>query len=133
MTDTLALARRFVSAIEAGDFDAMRDCYAPEAQIWHNTDGLGTPPQDRDTNVKSLKWMRRYLTGMRYEIARLERTDSGFLQTHVLRAKTTLGEDFALPAAVICTVVDGQITKLDEYFSTADLSPLMRAVDAAKG
>lgn len=133
MTDTLALARRFVSAIEAGDFDAMRDCYAPHAAIWHNTDGLGTPPQDRETNVKSLKWMRRYITGMRYDITRLERTDSGFLQTHVLRAKTTLGEEFALPAAVICTVVDGQITKLDEYFSTADLAPLTRAVDAAKG
>lgn len=133
MTDTLALARRFVSAIESGDFEAMRDCYAPHAQIWHNTDGIGTPPQDRDTNVKSLKWMRRYLTGMRYEIARRERTDSGFLQTHVLRGLTTLGEDFALPAAVICTVADGQITKLDEYFSTADLGPLMRAADAAKG
>lgn len=132
MTDALALARRFVSAIEAGDFDAMRDCYAPHAAIWHNTDGLGATPQDRDTNVKSLAWMRRLVTGMRYEITRLERTDSGFLQTHVLRAKTTLGEDFVLPAAVICTVIDGRITKLDEYFSTADLAPLMRAAEAAK-
>lgn len=132
MTDPIALAHRFVSAIEAADFDAMRDCYAPDAAIWHNTDGIGAAPQDRDTNVKSLKWMRRYLTGMRYEIARRERTDTGFLQTHVLRGVTSLNEPFALPACVICTVVDGKITKLDEYFSTADLAPLMRAAEAAK-
>lgn len=133
MTDTLALARRFVAAIEAGDLDAMRECYAPDAAIWHNVDGLGAKPEDRDTNVKSLAWMRRYIAGMRYEIARLERTETGFVQTHVLRGKTTLGEDFALPAAVICTVAGGRITKLDEYFSSADLAPLMRAVEAAKG
>jgi ketosteroid isomerase-like protein len=132
MTDALALAHRFVSAIEAGDFETMRACYAPRAQIWHNTDGLDAKPQDRDTNVKSLKWMRRFVTGMRYDIARRERTDTGFLQTHVLRATTTLGEPFALPAAVICTVENGAITRLDEYFSAADLAPLMRAVEAGK-
>jgi ketosteroid isomerase-like protein len=128
MGDAVELAERFIAAIEAGDLDTMTGCYAPDAVVWHNTDGLGTPGQDRETNAKSLRWMRRYLKDMQYEIVSREPTPSGFVQHHVLRATTALGEPFALPAAVICTVANDQIVTLHEYFREADLAPLMKAV-----
>ena len=32
------IADQLFAAIEAGDIDAVRDLYAPDAVIWHNTD-----------------------------------------------------------------------------------------------
>lgn len=132
MTDVLKLAERFVAAIETGDFETMRACYAPHAVIWHNTDGLENPGQDRDANVKVLAWMRRRLTAYRYDIIRREATRDGFFQQHVLRGTTTAGEPFALAAAIICKVENGQITRLDEYIREADAEPLSRAPAASK-
>ena len=37
-SDIRALAKRFFDAVEAGDIDTLYDCYAPQAEIWHNTD-----------------------------------------------------------------------------------------------
>jgi ketosteroid isomerase-like protein len=36
----LDFAERFVAAIQAGDTDAVRACYAPDAKLWHNSDGI---------------------------------------------------------------------------------------------
>ena len=38
--DMLALAKRFFAAVTAGDIKAVRACYAEDAIIWHNTDGI---------------------------------------------------------------------------------------------
>ena len=38
------LADRFFAAIEAGDIAAVREIYSPDAEIWHNTDGLVQGP-----------------------------------------------------------------------------------------
>jgi len=34
---------RFFAAIEAGDIDAVRSIYAPDALIWHNDDRSSSP------------------------------------------------------------------------------------------
>jgi ketosteroid isomerase-like protein len=131
-SETLALAARFVAALEAGDFDTMRDCYAPDAVIWHNTDGLQSPGQDREANIRVLAWMRRQLKTYRYDVQRREVTSDGFFQQHVLRGETHLGEILALAAVVICRVSEGRITRLDEYLREADAEVLVRAAAAAR-
>ena len=40
MSEHLDVAERFFKAIEAADIDAVKEIYAPDAEIWHNTDGL---------------------------------------------------------------------------------------------
>ena len=57
-----ALADRFFAAIEAGDVDAVRDLYDPDAEIWHNTDGI---VQRLDDNLATLAWMGRNLPDLR--------------------------------------------------------------------
>ena len=49
--DVRALAQRFFDSVEAGDVEALRGKYAPEAQIWHNTDEIATSV---DENLKTL-------------------------------------------------------------------------------
>ena len=49
-----ALAKHFFDCVETGDVDGLVACYAPDAKIWHNTDGLEQGPED---NRKTLKGM----------------------------------------------------------------------------
>jgi ketosteroid isomerase-like protein len=119
MTDaeTAALAKRFFDCIEAGDVDGLVACYAPDAEIWHNTDGQVQGPQD---NRVTLTGLVRYFADRVYDDRRLEVFPGGFVQQHVLRAtRTRDGAKVALTACLVCRVKDGKITRLDEYFDSA--------------
>jgi ketosteroid isomerase-like protein len=120
----LALANRFVAAIEARDVDTVRRCYAPQARIWHNVDGK---VQTVDENIKGVHWIHKVLAGVRYDVKRRVAIPGGFVQEHVLRGTLPSGEAFAMPACVICTVADGVIVTLDEYLDSAHTKPLVAA------
>jgi ketosteroid isomerase-like protein len=112
-----ALAKRFFDSVEQGDIDALVDCYAEDAEIWHNTDEMIQGPQD---NKKILSGMVTRIVDRLYDDRRVEVFDGGFLQQHVLRGtRVQDGVRVHLPACVICTVKDGKITRLDEYFDSA--------------
>ena len=120
----LALAARFVAAIEAREVDTVRRCYAPQARIWHNVDGK---LQSVDDNIKGVHWIHKVLAGVRYDVKRRVAIPGGFLQEHVLRGTLPSGEAFAMPACVICKVEGGVITALDEYLDSAHTLPLVAA------
>ena len=120
----LALAARLVAAIEARDVDTVRRCYAPQARIWHNVDGK---LQSVDDNIKGMHWIHKVLAGVRYDVKRRVAIPGGFLQEHVLRGTLPSGEDFAMPACVVCRVEDGVIVSLDEYLDSAHARPLVAA------
>jgi ketosteroid isomerase-like protein len=127
--DILALANRFVAAIEAKDIDAVRACYAPGARIWHNNDGKF---QSVDDNIKGVHWIHKVLAGVRYDVKQRTALPGGFLQEHVLRGTLPDGTAFAMPACVICKVEGGVITALDEYLDSAHTLPLVAAGKRAR-
>ncbi len=120
MTDaeTLALARRFIDAIEAGDSDAALACYAPDAVIWHNTDEA---EQDVAANGRTLRGLIRVTTRRRYADRRVQAFPGGFVHRHVLEAEREDRPALRLPACIVCRVEDGRITRLDEYFDSRAL------------
>jgi ketosteroid isomerase-like protein len=118
----LVLAARFFDAVAAGDIDTVRAIYAPDALIWHNYDGK---TQDAETNLRTLAVVARVIRGLRYEDVRRTVTSSGFVQQHVLRGIAPNGAELNVPACIVCTVVEGRITRLDEYFDSAHLAPLL--------
>jgi len=120
-SDFLALAERFLGAIESGDTDTVRACYAPDAKIWHNNDGI---EQTVDQNMKSLGWFIRNLPDRHYRLVRREALPDGFLQQHVLEATLPDGVRWALDACVIVRVKDGLIVRLDEYLDSAQTAAL---------
>lgn len=132
MSDVLDLAARFVDAIERGDADQLRVIYAAEARIWHNFHGKD---QTVDENLKTLRWMTRNLTNRRYRILRRVAIPGGFLQQHVLEGET-VGGPFSMPACIIVEVMDGRITRLEEYLDSAHathLTELVRGKSATAG
>jgi len=121
MMDALQVAKKLFAAVEAGDVETVRSLYAPEFRIWHNYDGVA---QTADENLGVLRWLVANVSNRRYEEVRLQKTDDGFVQQHVLRGTTTSGKTLELPACMLGTVKDGKIVRLDEYFDAAHLAVL---------
>ena len=119
----LDLAERFVSAIQRGDVDAVRACYAPDAKLWHNTDGI---EQTVDQNMKVLDWFIRTLPDRYYRVQRREALPDGFLQQHILEATLPDGTRWAMDACVVVRVENGLITRLDEYLDSAKSGALRK-------
>ena len=121
-----ALAKRFFDCVEAGDIDGLVACYALDAEIWHNTDGLVQGPED---NRMVLSGMVKRIVDREYADRRLEVFPGGFVQQHVLRGKRVHdGGDVELPACLVCQVKDGVITRLDEYFDSAHVEQFRKFV-----
>ena len=114
-----ALAKRFFDAVEAGDIETVHGCYAPDARIWHNTDGA---EQSRDDNARTLRGFARLISSRVYAERRLHVFDGGFVQQHELRGVRPDGVAVKLTACIVCAVADGQITRLDEYFDSAQVA-----------
>ncbi len=121
-TDTQTLADRFFAAIPKGDLETVRAIYAPDARIWHNND---QQTQDVEQNLAVLGWVTKNISGLRYEDVRRQVTPSGFVQQHVLRGSAPNGTPLEIPACILCTVVNGRITRLDEYLDSAQIAPLL--------
>jgi len=90
------LAKRFFDCVEQGDIDGLVACYAPKAEIWHNTDEQIQGPED---NRKTLAGMVTRILDRVYDNRRVEVYAGGFVQQHVLRGTRALdGVRVALPA-----------------------------------
>jgi ketosteroid isomerase-like protein len=122
MSDAIALADRFFAAVEAGDLATVREIYAPDAEIWHNTDGLVQGPAD---NARTLGWIAANLRDVRYTQIRRSATGTGFVQQHVLVATNRAGQRIEVPACIVAVVRDGRITRLDEYLDSASVASIM--------
>ena len=118
-SDVRALAKRFFDAVEAGDIDTLYGCYSPEAKIWHNTDDA---EQSRDDNAATLKGFVERISNRVYAERRLSVFEGGFVQQHELRGVRADGVPVRLTACIVCAVENGRITRLDEYFDSAQVA-----------
>lgn len=126
--DIAAMAQRFFDAIEAGDIETMRESFTPDAAIWHNTDELIVT---RDQTAQTLTGMVARIKDREYADRRLTVFPGGFVQQHVLKGKRTHDDvEVRLPCAIVCTVVDGKITRLDEYFDSAHVANFRKYANA---
>ena len=116
------VADRLFAAIEAGDLDTVRALYAPDAVIWHNTDGT---EQTVEQNLRVLRWVVDHLADRRYKEVRRSTTPTGFVQQHVLRCTRRDGTRVEVPACLVVTCAAGRITRLEEYLDSAHVARLI--------
>jgi ketosteroid isomerase-like protein len=114
-----ALAKRFFDAIELGDIEGVRACYAPQAEIWHNVDGQTST---RDQNIDILRAFVARVPKRRYEHRRLHIFDNGFVQQHELHCMVTALREVVVHACLVCRVENDVIVRLDEYFDSKRLA-----------
>ncbi len=121
MADATDVARRLFAAIEAGDVDAIRDCYSPDAQIWHNTDRV---TKNLEHTMAIVEWMCTNLPGMKYTDPQCSVTEDGFVQRHVVVGTRPDGVTVELPCCIVATVADGRVTHLYEYFDSVQAAEI---------
>jgi uncharacterized protein len=121
--DTLALADRLFTAIEAGDLDAVSVCYDEDIVVWANFDDR---EQDKASSLRVLGWLCAKLADRRYQVRRREAVPGGFLQEHVLHGTAPDGSVVAMPACIVATVDGGLITRLNEYLDPVGVAALSR-------
>jgi ketosteroid isomerase-like protein len=113
----VALAGRFFDAIERGDLDTVARIYHPAAIVWRGADGV---QMTREQNLAVLRGFIRLSTTRQYLDRRCRATTDGFVHQHVLVATHKDGDQrLELRACIVCTVAEGQITRLDEYYDPA--------------
>ncbi len=114
------LASSLFDAIEQGDIAAMQACFAPDAEIWHNTDETIVTPAD---TAKTLTGMVARIANRSYAERRVEVFADGFVQQHALTGNRVHdGVAVRLPCVIVCRVANGKITRLDEYFDSAHVA-----------
>lgn len=116
------VADQLFTAIERGDLDALTALYADDIVVWANFDNR---EQNLERSMKVLTWMCANLRDRRYEVKRRERIEGGFLQEHVLHGTAANGAVIAMPACILATVVDGKVTRINEYLDPAAMAPLL--------
>jgi len=119
--ETKMLADRVMRAIETGDRAGIAACYAPDARIWHNFDGVA---QTLEENLATLAFVERRLSNRKYEIVARHAFAGGYVQQHVLTGALNNGAPFRMPACLVVQVKDGRIARVDEYLDTGQTQAL---------
>jgi ketosteroid isomerase-like protein len=117
-----ALADRFFTAIEDGDFETVEALLADDLEVHSNFLHF---PNDRRTTLAILRRLHRNVRDLRYDVVRRDELPDGYLQQHVLRGIAPDGSLLRAPACMIVTVRDHQITRIDEYLDSAQFRALL--------
>lgn len=121
--DPMAVADRFIAALNICDEQTVRSIYSPDIKIWHNFD---QKLQSIDDNMKSMHYVHSRLKNLNYDVTSRIPIPGGFVQQHVMRGELPSGDAFAMPACAVCQVENGQITVIEEYLDTAQARALYK-------
>ena len=122
--DSQRVAEKYAAAIDAGDDEATRECYAPGARIWHNSDGK---EQTVDENLALGRWLRRRIPDVAFTELRNIDTETGFVRLCIMRGTGPSGNRFELPSCIVGFVgPDGRIERIEEYIDPAPLTAALR-------
>ena len=126
------LVDRFFAALVAGDSDALRAVYAPDATIWHNTGGMSEEfsNQSAEDNVVMNAMIAKLMPGHRFDHVRRAHVDEGVFQLTVLRGELA-GQPVEHHMAIWIKIEGGRITRIEEYFDSVTAAPVIDAVTAA--
>lgn len=119
-TEMRELVARFFDAVGRGDIETVADLYDDDLIVWHNFDNV---EKTKAENLASLASIPSRITDRSYEDRRVNVFDGGFVQQHVLHGtRVGDGQRLTMPAAIICQVKAGKITRLDEYLDSKDVA-----------
>jgi ketosteroid isomerase-like protein len=117
------VARALTARLLQGDVQGVADLYHDDAIIWRNLDDRELVKKQM---IKVVTFLSTSVKDIRYANVRVQATDTGFVQQHVLEGIAPSGEAVRAFACLVATVRDGRIARLDEYIDSAQLAPLMK-------
>lgn len=117
------VARALTSRLLAGDVEGVAALYHDDAIVWRNLDDRELVKKQM---IKVVTFLSTSVKDIRYSNVRVQATDTGFVQQHVLEGIAPSGAPVKAFACLVATLRDGKIARLDEYIDSAQLAPLMK-------
>jgi ketosteroid isomerase-like protein len=120
--NALNVAERFTKALASQDTRALKDLYADDVVIWHNTTNAN---QSKEENISLMKNIFDLLSEFGYhDITRLP-TPEGFVQYHkvqlIFKDGTPVGDAYA---CMVVTVKNDKITAIHEFLDASQQKKL---------
>lgn len=113
--DLTAIATRLFDALESGDVAALKELYAKDAVLWTNTTQRELPAREVAAFVPL--FVRR-MPDRKYANRRVIPFAGGFIHRHRLTGANRDGARVAAECCAIVTVVDGKVTRVEEYLDS---------------
>jgi ketosteroid isomerase-like protein len=107
-----AIVDELFEAISRGDIEAARDCCTSDLVVWHSHDCRPTGLAEMGSAWKD--FVTNFPERLFVDVRRRAMGD-GFVQQHLMVARSQSGARLAWPVCVIVTVRDGLIARLEEY------------------
>lgn len=114
------VAEALIRAVKSADLALAEDLYSDDAALWQNLSGKTV---DKARALRTIQWLTQTIEGLDYENVRILPTPQGFVQQHVMTGQGP-GGSVRIPAVMVATVVDGRLTRVDEYMDSAHLAAL---------
>ncbi|ATY12066.1 hypothetical protein CU254_17545 [Amycolatopsis sp. AA4] len=115
-TTDFSVVDRMFGAIEKGDMDELRTCFAPGARAWQNRNEKDL---DVDKVIATLSRLCAMSTVRAYEDQRSTAVGSQLFRQHTLTAVLRSGHQLRLPAMMRVEVdSDGLVARLEEYYDS---------------
>ena len=124
-TDVLAVAERFFAAIPAGDRSVVDELYADDAEVWHS---VTNRTADRATALAILDWLMAPSVSISYEVLERLVVKDRLSQRHALTVTVPGHEPLVMAVSIYLTIVDGRITRIDEYGDKEQSDQLVRLI-----
>ncbi len=122
-----AVANRLFTAIEQGDAAELCKLLSDDIVVCKTAD---QHTRDKVRALRVLDWLIGATDQRRYDVSDRRFFDGGFVQQHTLHAAAHDGATISMRACIVAKVnPEGRITRIDEYFDPADLSPLLRSTE----
>jgi uncharacterized protein len=114
-----AVAQKWEAACRAGNPAEIVALLSDDAKVWFNYQRIEL---DRSAFRKLLEESAKTFSKRVYRDFRVLRHPGGFVEQATLEGEIS-GRPMSAPFCLFATVVDGKITRLDEYFDSATLKP----------
>lgn len=122
---TLPVAERLAAALETGDDGRLRSLCRPDAVFWSSF-------LDRDLDIATLCAVRAAERAVAPALAlrevRVVATADGFVQRMRVRGPLPDGSAVDIPVCLVVDVVDGLVSRIEEYVDGRSVTPLARLV-----
>lgn len=122
MTAELEAALTVLEVLATGDATAADHVLAPDAVLWHNDGNGEAPARDGFAGASVLHQM---IDGLRVDVLMAEPLPDGAVMRFEVRGTVrSTGAELCARNCMFATVVDGRITRIDEYMDPTFVSQL---------
>lgn len=111
-----AIIDTLFGALGSGDLDTALACLGPNATVWHSFDGIS---MDREAARAGWQDLVAGFPERAFVDVRRQAIPGGFVQQHMMAARTPAGNLIAWPVCVIVRVENGLISRIEEYIDRA--------------